>query len=322
MLDDILTQIFSKKIAYLLTFVNRHKMAIQLYQQAGRFLKMSGDWELAGLNYMELSEMYLDLDQKQDAASSYVEAGKMYSHLPQLQNYASEAYRNASSIHEERGKIDLAAKLLKKAADWSSMQHNVEQAVQLYDSSAALYAKAKVPIEKTRILVQIAGVRVMDEDYKKAAKRYEEAAKRYLKSPRFYLGAKNLFINSTLCYLADRRMKVAAKAVKRYTSMDKTFKGSKQEMFLTAIIRCVQKDDLKGFDEQSEFMMNLIAMDAQRFKLFQEVRVELEQSAEAARKAKRRTEQEQRQQAIQQEEQAPPPIPGEVHAALEKLEIG
>eukprot|EP01026_Neomeris_dumetosa_P010730 TRINITY_DN13988_c0_g1_i4.p2 TRINITY_DN13988_c0_g1~~TRINITY_DN13988_c0_g1_i4.p2 ORF type:complete len:271 (-),score=33.65 TRINITY_DN13988_c0_g1_i4:596-1408(-) len=202
------------RLAYFVLCINRNKLAITYYQQASKELKLAGDWELAGLNHMELAETFLDDDAKQDAATSYVEAGKMYMHIPEMQKFASEAFQNAADIHVSRGKQELAAKLLKYAGDWSAQSQKLQPAIDLYTQSSRLYVKKNVYIEKTQITLKVAQIRVVEEDYMKAIKRYEEVAKTYLKSDRYMLGAKNVLMNAVLCYLALKKINKAKKSNK------------------------------------------------------------------------------------------------------------
>eukprot|EP01024_Parvocaulis_polyphysoides_P034686 TRINITY_DN3072_c0_g2_i10.p2 TRINITY_DN3072_c0_g2~~TRINITY_DN3072_c0_g2_i10.p2 ORF type:complete len:392 (+),score=72.59 TRINITY_DN3072_c0_g2_i10:101-1177(+) len=314
-----------QSISYYVLCIDRNRLAIQYYSQACTDLKKAQDWELGALSHMELAEVYLDTDQKQEAASSYVEAGKTYSHIAQMQNYASEAYQNAAEIHVNRGKPELAAKLLKRAAEWSANGHKVEQAIQLYDDSAALYAKINQPIQKTQITLRIAEVRVIEENYLKAVRRYEEAAKRYLKSERYTLGAKNVVVNIVLCHLANGKIKKAKGTINRYKGLDKTFKGSKQCLFLTAIVKAYSSDDIVAFDEQCEWMMDVITMDTQRNKLYEEIRQQLATTDEEKRRAKKRADQAERQRLALEEEQPPPPpveIPEGINQAIQRLEMG
>eukprot|EP01023_Acetabularia_acetabulum_P020211 TRINITY_DN20429_c0_g1_i1.p1 TRINITY_DN20429_c0_g1~~TRINITY_DN20429_c0_g1_i1.p1 ORF type:complete len:358 (+),score=72.61 TRINITY_DN20429_c0_g1_i1:47-1120(+) len=312
-------------LTYYVLCVDRNKLAIKYYSQANLDLKKANDWELAALSQMELAEVYLDIDFKQDAASSYVEAGKNYSHIDEMQNYASQAYENAAEIHLSRKKPELAAKLLKKAAAWSAEGHKVEQAISLYDDSAALYAKIKQPIQKTQITLRIAEVRVIEENYLKAVNRYEVAARRFLKSEKFSQGAKNVVINIVFCHLANEKIRKAKAAIKRYRNLDKTFKGSKQNLFLDALVKVYSSDDLVGFDEQCKWMMDIITMDQQRFKLYEELRDKLAKNDEETRRAFKRAMQAERQRKAAEEE-APPPepvqVPEGINTAIDRLEMG
>eukprot|EP01024_Parvocaulis_polyphysoides_P034685 TRINITY_DN3072_c0_g2_i1.p1 TRINITY_DN3072_c0_g2~~TRINITY_DN3072_c0_g2_i1.p1 ORF type:complete len:354 (+),score=49.81 TRINITY_DN3072_c0_g2_i1:47-1063(+) len=214
---------------------------------------------------------------------------------------------------------------LKRAAEWSANGHKVEQAIQLYDDSAALYAKINQPIQKTQITLRIAEVRVIEENYLKAVRRYEEAAKRYLKSERYTLGAKNVVVNIVLCHLANGKIKKAKGTINRYKGLDKTFKGSKQCLFLTAIVKAYSSDDIVAFDEQCEWMMDVITMDTQRNKLYEEIRQQLATTDEEKRRAKKRADQAERQRLALEEEQPPPPpveIPEGINQAIQRLEMG
>jgi alpha-soluble NSF attachment protein len=101
-------------------FSNKHEEAAELYESAANQFKLAKAWQEAGDVLVKLADLSGGkLESKHDAAAALVEAAKAYGKLPDGAGSARalKCLRSAVSLYTEMGRLGMAARQLREAAE-------------------------------------------------------------------------------------------------------------------------------------------------------------------------------------------------------------
>ena len=163
-------------------------------------------------------------------------------------------------VHLNNGKLSYGAKLLKKIAEIYEGDKEYALAVRYYNDAAdKCSAEANESSNVNNCLLKVADLSIYEPevDYLKIIpvclvliQLLDKVADKYLQNKLTASSAKDLYFKAVLLYLAGDDTIGAEQALERYTSNDPTFFNTRQQKFLTKIIKAVNEQKVKDFAEE------------------------------------------------------------------------
>ena len=102
-------------------------------------------------------------------------------------------------------------------------------------------------------------------DYGATIKILDSVAERYLQNKLTAPSAKDLYFKAVLLHLAHDDTIGAQQALETYTDNDPTFFNTRQQKFLTALVKCVNEKNVKGFAEEWYWLRYLASSSTRSF---------------------------------------------------------
>jgi alpha-soluble NSF attachment protein len=161
-------------------FSNKHEEAAELYESAANQFKLAKAWQEAGDVLVKLADLSGGkLESKHDAAAALVEAAKAYGKLPEGAGSARalKCLRSAVSLYTEMGRLGMAARQLREAAEVAERAGERGDARLFYEQAADLFATDSAPAEANRCLLKVAQFAAEGDDFPRAIEIYEAVAR-------------------------------------------------------------------------------------------------------------------------------------------------
>jgi len=197
-----------------------------------------------------------------DCADFLIEAANMKEKVNTAESV--KLLDQAVEVHLNNGKLSYGAKLLKKIAEIYEGDKEYALAVRYYNDAADKYsAEANESSNVNNCLLKVADLSIYEPevDYLKIIPLLDKVADKYLQNKLTASSAKDLYFKAVLLYLAGDDTIGAEQALERYTSNDPTFFNTRQQKFLTKIIKAVNEQKVKDFAEECFQLNQVVPLD-------------------------------------------------------------
>ncbi|CAG8432808.1 11488_t:CDS:2 [Diversispora eburnea] len=181
---------------------NKFEEAAELYNKAANTFKLAKRWKEAGDAFTKAANMQVQLNERDEAASTFISASK--------------CYRKTIEILTDRGRFQAAAGHQKDIA-------------QIYESDLVDLEKAMQALANN-CLLKVATFAATLEQYDKAIEKFEQVATASLDNQLTKWSLKDYFLKAGLCHIAVGDHIGAKRAIERYCDMDVTFASTREYM--------------------------------------------------------------------------------------------
>ncbi|CAG8473890.1 10377_t:CDS:2 [Racocetra fulgida] len=242
---------------------NKFEEAAELYNKAANIFKLGKRWKEAGDAFTKAANMQLQLNERDDAATTFINAAKCYKKgsfeatiYLKYQTLiiifdptdAITSLKQAIEILTDRGRFQAAAGHQKDIAQiYESDLIDLEKAMQAYEIAADWYAGEEATALANNCLLKVATFAATLEQYDKAIEKFEQVAAASLDNQLTKWSLKDYFLKAGLCHIAFGDHIGAKRAIERYCDMDVTFSTTRECQFLKAILEAVENDDIESF---------------------------------------------------------------------------
>ncbi|KAF9413749.1 hypothetical protein BGZ94_000634 [Podila epigama] len=225
---------------------NKYEEAAELYTKAGNIFKMAKRWKESGDTFCKAATMQLNMNERDEAASTYINASKSYKKCSPQD--AISSLEKAIEILTEKGRFQSAAKHQEDIASiYESELIDLEKAMQAYEVAADWYSGEASTALAHKCLLKVATFAAQLGQYDKAIEKFEEVASASLDNQLMKWSLKEYFLKAGLCHLATGDIVSAHNAVERYCEMDVTFRSTRECQFLQSILNAVDTSDVGLF---------------------------------------------------------------------------
>ncbi|CAG8532074.1 26530_t:CDS:2 [Dentiscutata erythropus] len=225
---------------------NKFEEAAELYNKAANIFKLGKRWKEAGDAFTKAANMQLQLNERDDAATTFINAAKCYK-KGSFED-AITSLKQAIEILTDRGRFQAAAGHQKDIAQiYESDLIDLEKAMQAYEIAADWYAGEEATALANNCLLKVATFAATLEQYDKAIEKFEQVAAASLDNQLTKWSLKDYFLKAGLCHIAFGDHIGAKRAIERYCDMDVTFASTRECQFLKAILEAVENDDIESF---------------------------------------------------------------------------
>ncbi|RHZ43701.1 hypothetical protein Glove_880g13 [Diversispora epigaea] len=225
---------------------NKFEEAAELYNKAANTFKLAKRWKEAGDAFSKAANMQVQLNERDEAASTFISASKCY--RKSSFEDAITSLKQAIEILTDRGRFQAAAGHQKDIAQiYESDLVDLEKAMQAYEIAADWYAGEEAPALANNCLLKVATFAATLEQYDKAIEKFEQVATASLDNQLTKWSLKDYFLKAGLCHIAVGDHIGAKRAIERYCDMDVTFASTREYIFLENILEAVESGDVESF---------------------------------------------------------------------------
>mmetsp|Transcript_16633 Transcript_16633/g.24886 ORF Transcript_16633/g.24886 Transcript_16633/m.24886 type:complete len:310 (-) Transcript_16633:320-1249(-) len=262
----------------------KHEDAAESYQKAANAFKVGGFFAEAGNAYGKAADLFQNkLKNGMEASKALTESGHCYKKSDPKK--AIVAFRESISMLCDAGRLSQAARLSKETGELfenDDEEGSVALAIESYQQAADLYDMEQQKSQASQCLVKVAELSSAALDppqFLQAAELYEKLGKDCLESNLLKYNAKGYFLQCILCHLANQDSVGAEKAMSMFTSMDFTFRESREGKFADELVACVNGFDSEGFATACFEYDRISKLDAWKTTLLLSVRKSVEGGA-------------------------------------------
>lgn len=232
----------------------KNEDAAELFQKAANAFKVGGFFNEAGDAYARSASIYRDkLKNGMEASKALTESGHCYKQ--QDSKKAIAAFRESITMLCDAGRLTQAARLSKEVGtlfenDETGDEETVKLAIESYQQAADLYGMERQNSQASQCLVKVAelsSAALQSPELLRAADLYDKLGTDCLESSLLKYNAKGYFLQSIMCHLANQDSVGAEQALSRCSSLDFTFRESREGKFAETLIECVNGMDTEGF---------------------------------------------------------------------------
>lgn len=235
-----------KKLSGWGLFGNKNEEAAELLEQAATQLKIGKLWKEAAEAYTKLAELQKNkLESSYDAAMSYVDAAKCITKVEP--RAATGLLRTAVDLFTSLGRLNMAARQLREAAEVMEKDGQKDEAILYYTQAADLFMIENSTSDASKCKLKIAEFSAETGDYAKAMELFEEAAKASLESNLLKYSAKGHLLNAGICAVNHMDPDDVKAKVEDYRELDLNFGGSREEKLLNELAEAMENQDDAAF---------------------------------------------------------------------------
>ncbi|KAG9296390.1 hypothetical protein G9A89_014982 [Geosiphon pyriformis] len=225
---------------------NKFEEASELYNKAANTFKLAKRWKEAGDAFIRAASMQIQLNERDEAATTYINASKCYK--KSSFEDAITSLKQAIEIFTDRGRFQVAAGHQKEIAQiYESDLVDLERAMQAYEIAADWYAGEEATALANSCLLKVGTFAATLEQYDKAIEKFEQVANASLDNQLTKWSLKEYFLKAGLCHIANMDHVGAQRALQRYCEMDVTFSSTREFQFLQSILEAVEAGDSEIF---------------------------------------------------------------------------
>jgi alpha-soluble NSF attachment protein len=237
----------------------KYEEAAGYFQRAGNYFKLAKKWTQAGEAYRRCADCYARIkDHEHEAASAYVDAANCLKKPEADPSAAVTALESAMSIHTDRGRFGMAARLAKERAEILESIANEtstggaaadERVAQAYQQAADLYLGEDARSHANACLIKVAEYKALAGDYAAAIQAFEQVAKLSLENSLLRYHAKDTLMRAAVCHLCASDEVGARRALQNYVQWDPSMGGSREERFVQELLEAVTTGDIDAFTQ-------------------------------------------------------------------------
>lgn len=242
----------AKKTWFASSSEQKHEDAAELYGKAANAFKVGGFFLEAGDAYAKAAKIFREkLKNGMEASKALTESGHCYKKIDPKK--AIDAFRESISMLCDAGRLTQAARLSKETGELfenDGGEDSIALAIESYQQAADLYDMEQQRSQASQCLAKVAelsSAALDPPEFLKAAEIYEKLGKDCLESNLLKYNAKGYFLQSVLCHLANQDVVAAEKSMNMFSSLDFTFRDSREGKFAEELIGCVNGFDSEGF---------------------------------------------------------------------------
>lgn len=247
--------------------------AAELLEKAANQFKLAKNWMEAGQTFVKLADVHLKLDSKHEAASSYVEAAKCFQKVDK--HAALNALHKAIQYYTDIGRLGMAARNLRDAAETQEKQGMKEEAIDFYQQAAELFDGESSTSEANKCRLKVAQFSAELERYPQAVEIYEDVAKAAVDNNLLKYGAKGYLLNAGICLLCTGDDVAVSSALQRYDDLDISWSGSREQKLLQNLAEAFEQGDEQKFTDAVAEYDSLTRLDAWKTQLLLRVKKKL-----------------------------------------------
>lgn len=244
----------SKKTWFASSSEQKFEDGAELYEKAANAYKVGGFHTEAGDAFMSAANIYKDeTNNSMEAGKCLTSAGHSYKKTDSQK--AISAFRESISLLCDAGRLTPAARLSKEVAElFETQEDGNEESVQLaidsYQQAAELYDMEQQKSQSNQCLAKVAELSSAAKDPPdliRASQIYESLGKTCLDSNLLKYNAKGYFLQCVFCHLANQDGVAAEQSLQRFSSLDYTFRDSREGKFVGELVAAVEGHDSEGF---------------------------------------------------------------------------
>jgi len=267
----------------------KYEEAASYFQRAGNYFKLAKKWTQAGEAYRRCADCYAHIkDHEHEAASAYVDAANCLKKPEADPAAAVTALESAMSIHTERGRFGMAARLAKERAEILESIANEttggaaadERVAEAYQQAADLYLGEDARSHANSCLVKVAEYKALAGDYAQAIQAFEQVAKLSLENALLKYHAKDTLMRAAMCHLCASDEVGARRALQNYLQWDPSLAGAREERFLQDLMDAVTSGDIEAFTQVVSEYDSISRLDPWKTSMLLRVKNQLRQAEE------------------------------------------
>ncbi|KAF6004967.1 hypothetical protein F1559_004601 [Cyanidiococcus yangmingshanensis] len=202
---------------------------------------------------------------------------------------AVTALESAMSIHTERGRFGMAARLAKERAEILESIANEtttggaaadERVAEAYQQAADLYLGEDARSHANACLVKVAEYKALAGEYSQAIQAFEQVAKLSLENSLLRYHAKDTLMRATICHLCASDEVGARRALQNYIQWDPSMAGSREERLLQELLEAVSTGDIDAFTQTVYDYDSISRLDPWKTSMLLRVKNQLRQAEE------------------------------------------
>eukprot|EP00216_Chloropicon_sp_CCMP2111_P005679 CAMPEP_0198235348 /NCGR_PEP_ID=MMETSP1446-20131203/1260_1 /TAXON_ID=1461542 ORGANISM="Unidentified sp, Strain CCMP2111" /NCGR_SAMPLE_ID=MMETSP1446 /ASSEMBLY_ACC=CAM_ASM_001112 /LENGTH=288 /DNA_ID=CAMNT_0043916483 /DNA_START=68 /DNA_END=934 /DNA_ORIENTATION=+ len=246
-------------------FGNKFEEASELYEQAANSFKLAKQWKEAAECYDLLSECFVKLESLHEAASAMGSAAGCVKKVdPKL---AIPYFSKSSDFYCNMGRLGMAAKALREAAEQLEAVDSAEDALAFYERAVDLFETENQNSETNKCKLKMATINAELERYTKAIGLFEDVAKKSVDNNLLKYSVKGYLLQAGICHLCTADVESMKGAMERYEDLDVTFSGTREYKFLEELIAAIEEGDVDQFTNVIAEFDSMTRLDAWKTKL-------------------------------------------------------
>ena len=178
------------------------------------------------------------------------------------------------------GRFTTAAKLQKEIGDLCDADGDSAGAIEAFQQAADYYQSEESTSAANQCLLKVAGFAAATGEYKRAIAIYEQVAMVSLENTLLKWSVKDYLLRAGICHLATGEVGDAVRAVEKYCSMDASFAGTREGVFLQAITSAYENLDADAFTDHVREYDEISRLDPQKTTLLLEIKNSMKEQAE------------------------------------------
>lgn len=254
--------------------------ACDLLIRAGNAFKMAKKWKEAGDAFTRAAGLHIDGGVRHEGAVQHVEAANCYKKINAVESV--ESYKRAIDIYTDMGRFNMAAKYHTNVAELFEEQvRDMDQAVVHYERAADYYKGEESKSAANKVLLKVANINALNENYIRAAEIYEEIGREAAENKLLVYGAKDYFFKATACQLCVDTIQ-GKNAYQGYINVFPTFADSREAKLLVKLFDALENSKVDDYTAAVEEYDSISRMDPLVVKLFLKVKKGIQESESAA----------------------------------------
>lgn len=231
----------------------KYEQAAELFQRAGNQFKLAKRWNNAGEAYVRAADCLAKLrEHEHEVASALTDASTCFKKPEADPRRALDAMDRTISIHSERGRFGMAARVAKELAELVETQfggggEDSARVMEAYQRAADLYLGEDAKSHANGCLLKVAQYAALSSDYQRAIVAFEQAAQSALEKELLRYGARDYLQRAGICHLCLGDEVGARRALERYSEWDASFGDSRERRLLEEVLEAVGSGDVDAF---------------------------------------------------------------------------
>lgn len=253
--------------------------ACELLVRAGNAFKIAKKWMEAGDAFCRAAQLHIEGGVRHEGAVQYVEAANCYKKMDFQKS--AETYEKAIDIYTDMGRFNMAAKYHTNVGEiFEEKNVDVDKAIYHYERAADYYKGEESKSSANKVLVKVANLSALRENYARAAELYEEIGREAAENSLLKYGAKDYFFKAAVCQLCVDVVQGRV-AYDKYVEDFPTFTDSREAKLLVKIIEALENNKVDEFTVALQEYDKISRLDPLVTKLFLKIKSGMADSEEA-----------------------------------------
>lgn len=200
--------------------------------------------------YERAAAIQREINEPDDAANSFVEAYKSYKRAEDPLN-AARTLSEAIGHYTLKGNFRRAATYQQNLAELYELDlGDNKKAVEAYQTAGDWFLGDNAEALANKVFLKVADLAALDGNYPLAVQKYEQVAKASANNNLMRYSLKDYFLKAGLCYLAQKDLVGAKRAIEGYLDIDPTFKSTRECGLLSDIMEAISNGDDEEFSDK------------------------------------------------------------------------
>jgi len=224
--------------------------AAEMFVQAANAFRVQNQLKEGAAAYERAADIQREIGEPDDAANSFVEAYKSYKRGDDPLS-AARVLKEAIGHYTSKGNFRRAATYQQNLAELYELDlGDNKQACEAYQLAGDWFLGDNAEALANKVFLKVADLAALDANYELAVKNYEMVAKASAHNNLMRYSIKDYFLKAGICYLAQKDLVAAKRAIEGYLELDPTFKSTREFLLLTDIIDAVEKGEEEEFSDK------------------------------------------------------------------------